>query len=331
VATPLTNTFRTPSAVGIREDLSDMVSRITPEDTPIYSMAGKEGSKNTHPEWETETLRAPAANAQEEGQEYTFNAVSPPVRLGNWTQIFAESWIISNTMEAVDDAGSVQKRKHQKVKKGIEVRKDIEYAILIPTATVSGTTRQFGSLPTWLTTNVSRGATGANGGYSTGTGLTVAPTPGTQRAFTKVLLDGTMQLGYQNGANFSRMVVSPYIKGVFATLMSDTNVANFFYNTTRGQTNAIIANADYYEGPYGKIKVEMDRVMAAGVTLARNAYLIDTEFIAMKTLRPIAEDPDIAKTGDARKGVIIGETTLKITNEQGLGVIADLFGTTAST
>lgn len=327
----LTNTFRTGQAVGVREDLSDVVSRITPSDTPLYSMCSKESAKNTHPEWEVDILRAPGQNAQEEGDEYNFNAIVPPVRVGDYTQIFRESWIISGTMEAVDDAGSVQKRKYQKLKKGIEIKKDIEFALLSNTASVSGNIRFLGGLPSWLTTNVSRGAGGANGGFSQGTGLTVAETTGTQRAFSKTLLDQVAALGYGNGANFTDLLVSPYVKGVFATLMSDANVANFYYNTTRGQSNAIIANADYYEGPYGKIKVSMDRVMAGSAALARRAFFIDRDYIAMKTLRPIAEDKDVAKTGDADKGVIIGETTLKVKNEQGLGVIADLFGLSATT
>lgn len=327
----LTNTFRTGNAVGIREDLDNVVSRITPEDTPIYSMISKESTKNVHPEWEVDTLRAPGANAQEEGDEYNFGAIIPPVRVGNYTQIFRESWIISESMEASDDAGSVQKRKYQKLKKGIEIRKDIEYAILSNTASVSGNTRWLGGLPSWLTTNVSRGSGGANGGFSQSTGLTVAETTGTQRAFTKTLMDGVAALGYGNGANFTDMIVAPYVKGVFATLMSDANVANFYYNTTRGQSNAIIANADYYEGPYGKLKVSMDRVMAGSAALARRAFLIDREFLAMKTLRPIKEDTEVARTGDAEKGVIIGETTLKVKNEQGLGVIADIYGLTSTT
>lgn len=327
----VTNTFRTGNAVGIREDLDDVVSRITPEDTPIYSMASKEGAKNTHPEWEIDTLRTPTENAQEEGDEYLFNSVVAPSRVGNYTQIFRESWIISRSMEAADDAGSVQKRKYQKLKKGIELRKDIEYAIVTNTASVSGNTRFMGSLPSWITTNVSRGASGVNGGFNTTTGLTVAETTGTQRAFSKTILDAVAQSGYTNGANLTDLIVSPYVKGVFATLMSDANVANFYYNTTRGQSNAIIANADYYEGPYGKLKVSMNRVMAVGAAQARRAFFIDRDYIAMKTLSPIQEDPDLAKTGDAKKGVIIGETTLKVANEAGLGVAADLFGLTAST
>lgn len=45
----LANTFVSSDAVGNREELSDVVSRITPEDTPIYSMIKKEKAKSTHP------------------------------------------------------------------------------------------------------------------------------------------------------------------------------------------------------------------------------------------------------------------------------------------
>lgn len=327
----VTNTFRTGQAVGIREDLDDVVSRITPSDTPIYSMCDKQGAKNNHPEWEIDVLRAPAQNAQEEGDDYSFNTVVPPVRVGNYTQIFRESWIISRTMESSDDAGSVQKRKYQKLKKGIEIKKDIEFALVSNTASVSGNTRFLGSIPSWLASNVSRGSGGANGGFVTATGLTAAETTGTQRAFSKTILDAVAALGFSNGANFTDLVVSPYVKGVFATLMSDANVANFYYNTTRGQSNAIIANADFYEGPYGKLKVSMNRVMATAAAVARRAFFIDRDYVAMKVLDPIREDKDVAKTGDAQKGVVIGEMTFKTANEAGLGVAADLFGLSAST
>ena len=37
----VTNTFQSTSAVGNREELSNIVDRITPEDTPIYSAIGR--------------------------------------------------------------------------------------------------------------------------------------------------------------------------------------------------------------------------------------------------------------------------------------------------
>lgn len=324
-----TNTTLSTSAVGNREQLSNIVSRITPEDTPIYTMAGKEKTRGTHPEWEIDELRAPAENIQTEGDDYTFDAITPPDRVGNYTQIMREGWIYSGTQEAVDNAGNVEKFAEKKVKAGIEVRKDIELAIVTNNASVAGATRETGGLPTWLTTNVSRNS-GSNGGYNSGTGLTVAETPGSQRAFTKALTDTVAQSGYEAGANFSRLVVSPYVKSVFVTFMSDSNVASFRYATNNGNKNSIVGTADIYEGPFGKLMVEPNRVMGTSAAVARRAFFLDPEMISWLALRPIQEDPDIAKTGDNKKGVIIGEGALKVKNEAGLGVVADLYGLTAS-
>lgn len=324
----ITNTFQSTSAVGNREELSDVVSRITPEDTPIYSMIEKTSFKSTHPEWETDELAAPGQNIQLEGDDYTFGETTPPERLGNYTQIMRKDGIISETQEVVDEAGNVQKVKTQKLKKGIELRKDVEYAILDNNASLGGATRESGGLPTWLETNVSRGGGGSNGGFSVG--VTVAATPGTQRAFTKTLLDATMQAGYTNGANFGHLFVSPYVKSVFVTFMSDSNVAAFRYAASSGKNNSIVANADVYEGPHGKIMVHPNRVMSGSASLARNAFLVDTEFLQWGWLRKIKEDKDVAKTGDAKKFVLIGEGALKVKNEKGLGVVADVFGLTAA-
>lgn len=327
----LAGTFLSSAAKGNREELSDVVSRITPEDTPIYSMIGKETAKNVFSEWEIDALAAPASNAYPEGDEYTYDASAAATRVGNYAQIMRKTWVVSNTQEAMDNAGKAEQIKTLRLKRGIEIKKDTELAIVSNTASVATGTRLMGSLPSWLTTNVSRGATGANGGYSTGTKLTVAETTGTQRAFTKALLDTTMQQAYQSGANVKQLVVSPYVKSVFVTFMSDTNVAAFRHSVDGASKQSIVATADIYEGPFGKVTVVPNRVMAASAAVARRAYLIDPEMLAMKVLRKIQDDTSIASTGDATKGVIIGEHTLSVKNEAGLGVIADVFGLTAST
>lgn len=325
------NTFQSTGGKLNREELSDVVSRITPEDTPIYSMIEKVSFDTTHPEWGVDDLAAPADNVQLEGDEYTFGTTTSPERLGNYTQIMRKDGIISRTQNKTDEAGRKTKVKEQKLKKGVELRKDVEFSIVTANASVAGATRKSGSLSTWLATNVSRGATGANGGYSTGTGLTVAPTNGTQRTFTKTLLDTVMQQGYQSGANFKHVFTSPYVKSVFVTFMSDTNVASFRYAASTGKNNSIVANADIYEGPFGKVMIHPNRVMAGSADLARNVFLVDPEHVCYGWFDKIKEDKGLAKTGDAEKFVLIGEGALKVKNEKGLGVVADVFGLTAST
>jgi len=330
----VTNTFQSTSAVGNRQELSDIVNRITPEDTPIYSAIGKGKAATTHPEWEIDVLRAPAANAQLEGDEYAFSALTPPVKVGNYTQIFRQGGIVSNTQEAIDNAGNNEKVAEKKIKSGIELRKDVELSIVSNTASVSGSTRVSGGLPSWLVSNVSRGSGGANGGFNQGTGLTVAETTGTQRALTKTLTDTVMGAVYTSGGNAKTMYTAPYVKSVFATFMSDTNVASQWTNAGQNGTRSgmtINGSVDNYLSPYGLISIEMDRVMATSAAVARRAFIVDPDYAEWLWLRPMKEDPDLAKTGDAKKFMIIGEGTLKVKNEAAHGEIADLYGLTAST
>jgi hypothetical protein len=230
----------------------------------------------------------------------------------------------------VDNAGSNEKMAEQKIKSAIEVRKDVELSIVANTASVGGATRVSGGLPSWLTSNVSRGAGGANGGFNTGTKLTVAETTGTQRALTKTLTDTVMGQVYASGGNVKTMYTAPYVKSVFATFMSDANVAP--QRTTAPARKGVTVNGsvDAYLSPYGEIMIEMDRVMATSAASARRAFFVDPEYLEWDWLRPMKEDPDIAKTGDATKYIIIGEGTLKVKNEAAHGEIADLFGLTAS-
>jgi hypothetical protein len=51
-----TNTFDSYDAVGIREDLSDIITNISPEETPFYTKCRKTTASNTLVEWQTDSL-----------------------------------------------------------------------------------------------------------------------------------------------------------------------------------------------------------------------------------------------------------------------------------
>ncbi|MEG8098813.1 DUF5309 domain-containing protein [Candidatus Liberibacter brunswickensis] len=324
------NTFITSSSN--KESLSDVVSRITPEDTPIYSMIKKGNTNSIHPEWVVDDLDSPGINAQLEGDEYSFESITAPERIGSYTQIMRKSWIISGTQEAVDDAGYILKYKEQKLKKALEIRKDVEFAIVSSQGSQKKSPRKMGSLSSWIKTNASRGNGGSSGGYDNVTGITKNPKDGQQRSFSKQLLDEVMQEGYQNGANFRHIIVSPFVKSEFVRFMSDPNVASFRYAASgKSNNNTIVATADIYDGPFGKVMVHPNRVMASNSETARNAFLIDPNTLEFLWLRKIHEDKNISKNGDANKGILIGEGTIKVKNEKAIGIVADLFGLSKTT
>jgi hypothetical protein len=68
--TVVSGTLQTYDRVGNREDLEDVVYNISPRDTPLVSMIPSTIVTATRHEWQTDTLRAPAANAQVEGDDF---------------------------------------------------------------------------------------------------------------------------------------------------------------------------------------------------------------------------------------------------------------------
>lgn len=328
-----TGTYSSYDITGAREELADVIYKIDPEETPLFSMLSKEKLSSKNPEWQTDTLATPAANAQIEGDEYSYSAPSATSRLKNYAQISWKTGIVTETADVVDKAGRERELTYQRLKRGVELRRDIEYVLLINQASVAGndtTARQSAGFPAWLTSNDSRGTGGSDGGYNSGTGVVDAATNGTQRAFTKAILDTIHESAYSSGGNPTTLMVSPYNKTVFASFMSDANVAEFRYAAKSSGKNTIVASADIYLGHFGEIMVKSNRQMATDATSARNALLIDPKYACIGTLRPFATEYP-AKTGDANKFVIKTEWALKMKNEAAHGVAADLFGLTAST
>src|SRR5262249_5556509 len=83
-----TAAFATYEAIGNREDLSDVIYRIDPPDTPFMSGAEREKARAVNHEWQTQALAsADNTNAQLEGDDANTNTVTATARLGNIAQI----------------------------------------------------------------------------------------------------------------------------------------------------------------------------------------------------------------------------------------------------
>lgn len=292
---------------------------------------------SVHPEWQTDTLGSvDTGNNQPEGNDWTYDAITPTVRVGNYAQISDKKIIISRTQDNTSKAGRKSELAREVAKKGVELRIDMEAITLSNQASAAGsgngaTNRTSGGFRAWLATNDSLGAGGASGGFNSGTGVVDAATNGTQRAFTKAILDAVILSTYNAGGSPKTLMLSPYAKTVFSTFMSDTNVAaQRFAASEKGQTT-IVAAADMYLSDFGTISVVPNRQMArAGATVARNAFLIDPRMVSLGVFDDISlEKP--AKTGDAEKRVLVTEYTLLVNNEAAHGVAADIFGMTSST
>lgn len=333
----VSNTFETYDAVGNREELADKIYQITPEETPFISLIGRKGVKSRNPEWQTDTLASPDTdNNQPEGDDWSYDAVSPTSRVGNYTQISNKKIIVSRTQERTSKAGRKSELAREIAKKGVELKIDMETIVLGNQASSAGsgngaTNRTLGGFRAWLASNDSLGSGGSSGGYNSGTGVVDAADDGTQRAFTKTLLDTAILNTYNSGGTPNTLMVSPYAKTVFSTFMSDSNVASFRYAASNSKKNTIVASADVYLSNFGELMVVPNRQMARVTdgSIARNAFIIDPKFVSLGVFDDIMlEKP--AKTGDAEKRVLNTEYTLIVNNEAAHGVVADIYGLTAS-
>jgi len=310
------NTQQTYATVGNREDLENKIYKIAANKTPFTSNIGKEKASSTYHEWQTFSLRSPSGdNKQVQGDTTAATAVKTTTRVGNRSQIFKEMGSVSGTQEAMDHAGVASELAWQKVQKGEELATDIEARMLGNYASVVGdasTAAESAGALAWLSSNVSRGAGGSSGGFNAG--IVAAATPGTQRAFSEALLKTVLASAFNNGARPSQAYMSATQKQQFSAF---TGIADIRKDAGNVQAT-IVGAADVYVSDFGSISP-----VPVQYGLTRDVLLIDPEYWAVGTLRPM-KDEMLAKVGDAMPFQIIAENTLVCRNEKASAVIADL-------
>lgn len=312
-----TNTFTTYTEVGNREDLSDMIYRIDPVDTPFMTGAEKEKATAVNHEWQTQALAAPdGANAQLEGDDPGAGSAVPTVRLGNICQISYKVAQVSGTAQAVDHAGRDNELAYQEMLKGLELKRDME-TILVGTnqAKVTGSTtvpRKMASVLSWIKTNTDKGVAGgaADPAAADGTG---SRTDGTQIAFTENRLKNVLGNIWINGGKPGTIMAGAFNKQVFSTFTGRSSPIE------EAKSKKIVASVDAYDSDFGELKVVANRFQRPRDVLVLEmekwavAYLSGRKLVSLK----------LAKTGDSDKRQILSEYTLEARNEKASGGVFD--------
>lgn len=314
MAAAIANTYRTTgagSAVGQREDLSDTIDRIDPTDVPFYSNADKRSARAILTEWQVQELVPPAKNAQPEGFDATFAAAKPTVRLGNYVQLAANSYIVSDTLDAVTTAGRERESTYQALLKGLEIKRDVEYSLVGNQIKKGTDPRELASFTTWIT----NGSVGATGVMPVGDG-SAAATPGTDRALTLAIISDAMQQAYLDGGKPTIMMMPTNLKVAFSKLAypagnNGSIVANE-YTMSSVKEAVIIGSVSIFLTDFGRLDVVVNRIMDAAQPKA--IFLIDPQYYDVATLPGRSfKKTSLAKTGSADKGMMEWEGTLRVT------------------
>ena len=339
---PVTNTYTTldtgtadVNAIGQREDLSDVITRIDPVEVPFFSNTKKEGQKNILNEWQEQLLDSVDNTKQPEGFDAVFVDPVKTTRPGNYAQILARTWIVSGTLDVVDKAGRDKESTYQKMLKGLEVKRDLESTLLKNVARSGTDPRGMAGFPAWMV----NGNFGADvlAAASSGDGVTAAVIAGPS-AMTFDIFDKVLEDVYNSGGSPTWMLMTPNAKRQFSGLndASDALPAqNRYVRSTPGAT-AFIGSVSLYVSDYGDLEIAIDRFAEGSSALGGEAasadttpvpyestYIIDKRYVAITALagRAFLSEP-LAKTGDATKGQILYEGTLKVSSHLAHGFVA---------
>ena len=308
------STYATYEAIGNREDLSDVIYRIDPTDTPFMSSIEREKATAVNHEWQTQALAAAAANAQLEGDDATTNTVTATTRLGNICQISYKVARVTGTQQAVEHAGRDDELAYQEMLKGLELKRDMENAVAGTNgakATGNDTTaRTTASVISWIKTNTVKGSGGSDPSAADGTGTR---TDGTQVAFNEKNLKTVLQSIYTSGGKPDTVMLGAFNKQVMSTF---TGRAQPIEET---KSRTIIAAVDAYESDFGRLKVVPNRFMRTRDVLCLQTDMWAMAFLNGRKMVSIV----LAKTGDSDRRQILSEYTLVARNEKSSGGVFD--------
>ena len=307
-----TNTFDSYDATGIREDLSDVITNISPEETPFFSRTKKRKASNTYVNHLTDTLRASGDNAHIEGDDTTADAMTAATRQGNYTQIFKNAVVIPDTDVGLDKAGRSREIAYQTLKIAAEQKKDVERALFLNNARVAGSStlaREMAGAPTWLTSNTVAGSGGAD---ATGDGTDIR-TDGTQAAFSQTNFDSAMQSIWENGGNPDTVYLSAFQMNVALGFTGNNNQRS----SVQAGDERVVKSLAVYVTPWGTVQFQPSRECRG-----RDVHIFQDDKWEVAELRPM-KNVALSKTGDSEKRQVVYEATLLCLNEAAHGAVYD--------
>lgn len=300
-------TYTAYEQIGIKEDISDTISNISPTKTPFQSDIGSEKINNKVVGWQEDSLRAVATNAKAEGADGVDVTVTPTVMRTNYTQILAETVKVSETADVVSTYGRAKETAYQMAKSAAQVKRDFENALV---GTAQAAVAGDNSGP------VARTFAGYQQQIAVANRIYTGAGPA---ALDETKLLSALQTAYNAGAEPGVVMVTPSNSLIVAAF---AKAAGRFRSINDGSSdNTTVVNAvDLYVSPFGQVKIKLNRFLKA-----LNTLVYDKDMWSKLTLRPWTRMP-LAKTGDANKQMIVGEFSLKHKNQLGSAIIVE--GTT---
>jgi len=313
-----TGTFKTYEAIGNREDLANMIYDISPTDVPLMSNIGRGKCSSTLTEWQTDVLEdATTANKVLEGDDATTDTAVATVRIANVCQISDKVPRVSGTQEAMDSAGRRSELSYQIVKRGKELKRDIEKTLCGLQAgdnASAATARACAGLGTFMWDNQKKLGVGTTASVVTITSSfpSTAVVDGTPGTLTEQNLKDAISNCWDNGGDPNMVLCGSFNK---QRISGFGGIATQYRDNPQAGQATIIGAADVYVSDFGTVNIVPSRFVPSKVV-----YVIDTASMDACYLRPI-QMKDLAKTGDSMRKQLLAEYTLRVNSPKSNSMI----------
>lgn len=307
------NTFNTTnpgSAVSNREDLTDVLTVLAPEETPLTSLAKKSKATATFNEWTVDSLAAPVTAGVREGQDISsfVDKFAGRARLGNYIQLFQKNYMVSQLQDAVESVGPA-KIAEAEAKAIREMKRDIE-AVVAGTqdrAVEDGSATAYASrgLGNWLD---SAGPADVPAAYRTPAASIHASGALTETAFNGLVASifsktGTVDALTLVAGTTLRRTISGFAR-------SDGNSSeNVFHVNQMATDKEITLSVNTYDSDFGIITVINGN--PACMPSATTGYLINPDYVGVAELMSIGSTR-LPNQGGGERGFIDAALTLQV-------------------
>jgi hypothetical protein len=298
----MTAQYTSYDVVGTKEEVSDIISNITPTKAPFTSLTKQTTVQNTYYEWQEDELRPAGENAQQEGFTATATPRTPTVMRGNVTQIMSDTFEVSGTNDAVAKYGRGKESAREASKSAAVLKLDLEAAFTkndsaMVKPNVATTPRKFAG--------VQKQIADENIIY-------------TGSVSTKISEDNYLdaaQALYDAGAEASIALVTPTASRTISKWTNSAGRSRVINDDSKKIVNAV----NLYVSPFGEEKVVLSRHLKAGDTLLFDPAM--WERVVLSGRNWFRET--LAKTGDKLSMMIVGEFGLKHKNQKASALVRE--------
>jgi hypothetical protein len=284
------------ATAGNREDILDMIILVSPEETPLFTRLPDASASATLHQWVEDTLATATANSSVEGFTASAATINSKARKSNYSHIISKLGAVSGTQEAVSMVGVDSEYAYELKKKMREWKLDAENVLILSTsaAGATGTARTMTGLQDCLQTNRVTGSGGSS-------------------QLSESIFNDLLQKIFEAGA----VPKTAYVNGWLKRKISQFSTSNTRQLQVAGSGGSHLVNTvSVYESDFGTIQIVLDRYVPKA-----NGYVINDDMFRKAWLRK-PKTEELAKVGDLKQFMIVGEFTLEYMNERAGGVLS---------